>query len=287
MVTHALRAMWTNLLRHNDHLSLPLHGPETSKIAGFRLWASNLDYSSAAHQGHLPPVIVNSGSLAMDDSEGDRQAGADVNNSHGRPSLTGWARIEEFFGRLDKSMVDDFNDDINILLTFAGLFSSVLTAFILQFCSLLQIDNSQATADLLAQLVSLQMGNLSSPSAVQSGPEQFKPPSSSVWINALWFLSLVLSLASALFGMMAKQWLREYMQWTTMMSLPEDAVLVRQLRYEAFMDWNTPAMLASIPALLEVAVILFLLGMVILLYTLNDVVADICTAYWSSSHANQ
>lgn len=41
----------------------------------------------------------------------------------------------------------------------------------------------------------------------------FVADSATRWINTLWFLSLVFSLASALFGIMVKQWIREYMQW--------------------------------------------------------------------------
>ncbi|KAF8551130.1 hypothetical protein OG21DRAFT_1487242 [Imleria badia] len=212
----------------------------------------------------------------MPDTQGDQPAGVNVNNCLGRPSLTGWERIEDHYKDLDQNMVDGFKNDIDTLLVFAGLFSAVLTAFLMQSNTLLRVDNSQTTVELLAQLVALQMGNSSNHSAVQ--PTPFTPSSPSVLINTLWYLSLVLSLASALFGMMAKQWLREYMQWTIMSTLPADAVFLRQLRYEAFVDWKTPGILACIPVLLEVAVILFFVGMVVHLFTLNAIVADVCTA---------
>ena len=62
------------------------------------------------------------------------------------------------------------------------------------------------------------------------------------------------------------------------MSKPsETQVCLRQARYEAFMDWRMPVIIASIPALLEIALILFLIGADIFLWTLNGIVFGVCT----------
>ena len=87
-----------------------------------------------------------------------------------------------------------------------------------------------------------------------------KAAPSSVWFNSLWFLSLILSSAAALFGMLGKQWLKEYMKWTTMSQPPEIKICLRQVRYDAFGDWYMPVIIAFIPGLLEIALILFLVG---------------------------
>ena len=109
-------------------------------------------------------------------------------------------------------------------------------------------------------------------------PPSLSPSSSARWINALFFFSLVLSLAAALFGIMAKQWVREYMKWNAPLAAPRENVLVRQIRFEAWESWNVEAIMWSIPFLLEVAMILFLLGTVALLWTLDSVVAASATA---------
>lgn len=105
----------------------------------------------------------------------------------------------------------------------------------------------------------------------------FVADSTTRWINALWFLSLVFSLASALFGILVKQWIREYMQWNAALASPRDNVLVRQIRFEAWNTWNVPATIASIPALLELALVFFVSGLVILLWTLDPVVSIVIT----------
>lgn len=109
------------------------------------------------------------------------------------------------------------------------------------------------------------------------------PLTPSVWINSLWFLSLVLSLTSALFGMIAKQWIREYMQWSTTAWLPQDFIALRQRRYEAFLKWKVPATIAAIPVLLEISLIFFFVGLAILLFTINGIVAGLSTAVIGAS----
>lgn len=108
-------------------------------------------------------------------------------------------------------------------------------------------------------------------------PLDFVADAPTRWINILWFLSLIFSLSAALFGILVKQWIREYMQWNSALALPRDNVLVRQVRFEAWNKWNVPATIASIPALLEIALVFFFCGLGILLWTLDPVVSIVIT----------
>ncbi|PSR72999.1 hypothetical protein PHLCEN_2v11103 [Hermanssonia centrifuga] len=161
----------------------------------------------------------------------------------------------------------------------AGLFSAVLTAFIVPAFGLLQQDNTQVSADILAR-ISAKLDSLQiTPSFINStashapSASSFTVSASARWINILWFLSLLFSLSSALFGIFAKQWIREYLQWNQTTASPWENILVRQLRSEAWVKWKVPAGIAAIPALLEIAVVLFVIGLVIFLWTLDRVVA--------------
>lgn len=89
----------------------------------------------------------------------------------------------------------------------------------------------------------------------------------------LWFLSLVFSVAAALFGILVKQWIREYLRWNSVLGTARDNVLLRQVRSEAWDDWKVPAIISAIPALLEIGVILFFAGMIVFLWTLETSVA--------------
>jgi hypothetical protein len=147
----------------------------------------------------------------------------------------------------------------------AGLFSAVLTAFVVESYSSL----NQYTAVNVLQQISLQLANSSEP-AFAPAP-YFTPARSDVRVNVLWFLALVLSLTAALFGLLMKQWLHEYMSWTKI-SPYEIAVGVRQFRYESLSRWRLHAICASLPWLVQTSLALFLIGLVDFLLHLSTFV---------------
>ncbi|EEB98162.1 hypothetical protein MPER_02379 [Moniliophthora perniciosa FA553] len=120
-------------------------------------------------------------------------------------------------------MVKGWRDDIDTLLVFAGLFSAVVTAFVIESYKWLDKDPADTTVTLLTQLISVQVNGSQS---VSFEPTQFKPDASSIRINVFWFLSLILSLTSALFGLLCKQWVREHQRDTTTRT-PGEALALR------------------------------------------------------------
>jgi hypothetical protein len=102
-------------------------------------------------------------------------------------------------------------------------------------------------------------------------PPPFQPSTVAVRVNTLWFLSLSLGLLAALAGLLVKQWLRAY-------NAPARAsvrarVRVRQARHAALMRWRVPVIVSLLPFILQAAVGLFLVGLVILLWSLDNIVA--------------
>ena len=169
----------------------------------------------------------------------------------------------------------------------AGLFSAILTAFLVQTYPMLQADGMDTTNQLLALSVSTQLrtaGTIISDSLNQTlttladaVSTSFSPSTATRWINILFFLSLVFSLAAALFSILAKQWIREYIKWNSPLALPRENVLVRQIRIEAWEDWQV----STIPIFLELGMILFLSGVILLMWTLDDIVAITVTIFIS------
>lgn len=150
---------------------------------------------------------------------------------------------------------------------------------------MLQPDNTDTNNQLLAYGFASQPARFPPPPALNATittlleTPAFSPTASARWINTLFFLSLILSLASALFGILAKQWLREYMQWNSPLGAPKENIIVRQIRIQAWEAWQVASIIAAIPALLELAMVLFLVGLVILLWTLDSIVAIIVTVF--------
>ncbi|EMD40191.1 hypothetical protein CERSUDRAFT_151217 [Gelatoporia subvermispora B] len=92
----------------------------------------------------------------------------------------------------------------------AGLVSAILTAFNVEISSTLQPNpvpdlNTQILLQISAQLSNLSVNSESMPFIMPTQDELTS--SSSIWVNALWFSNLILSLASASLGIVVRQWL--------------------------------------------------------------------------------
>ncbi|THG99996.1 hypothetical protein EW026_g2451 [Hermanssonia centrifuga] len=179
---------------------------------------------------------------------------------------TGWAGIENHMREYDEGEMKVLNDDIDALLIFAGLFSAVLTAFVVPSYLLLQPDNSQLSVQILDR-ISAQLARfeilppfINSTASDSSASPPFQVSTSARWMNCLWFLSLILSLSSALF---------RYSCQTV-----DSRISAMEKAWEG---WKVSAGISTIPALLELAVVLFLAGLVVLVWTLDTVVAIVIT----------
>ncbi|KAJ7893811.1 hypothetical protein B0H13DRAFT_1625075, partial [Mycena leptocephala] len=179
------------------------------------------------------------------------------------------ARIWKLYMKkvFDENRATTINRDLDSLLIFvriddlktlrAGLFSAILSAFLIEIRKGLKEDSSSITNSLLATLIQAQ--NSTNPQVSSDTP--FVPMASTLWIIGLWFMSLVLSLNSALWATMAKGWL-------TNISTASNWVNV-SLHFEHF-DGTDQSFLTftiqSLPVLIHLAVLLFSAGLVILLF---------------------
>ncbi|KZV96608.1 hypothetical protein EXIGLDRAFT_732645 [Exidia glandulosa HHB12029] len=108
-------------------------------------------------------------------------------------------------------MLDGWSKTLDILLIFAGLFSAVATAFIVESYKSLQPDFAEYTARALFILVSAPINASGVDSApTLPDPTTFIVATRSRWINGIWFTSLSLSLAVALLCILVKQWIGQY-----------------------------------------------------------------------------
>jgi hypothetical protein len=141
----------------------------------------------------------------------------------------------------------------------------------------LQEDYTKTSVDLLRQ-ISHQLANPSLPAAPDSS--QFQVQRSDVQVNVCWFVSLVLSLVVALFGIFFKQWMRSYMTWTDVTPY-RDAVAIRHFRYRTLEIWHIETILELLPTLLQLSVVIFLGGLFLFLWgsipSLTIVMAAFCS----------
>ncbi|CAK5279128.1 unnamed protein product, partial [Mycena citricolor] len=94
----------------------------------------------------------------------------------------------------DRGLIDGWRSEMDGLLIFAGLFSGVVTTFIIESYKTLSPDPGSQTLALLSQ-ISHQLANLNNGTAVADAlppAAAFSPPISALVCNALWFTSLAL-----------------------------------------------------------------------------------------------
>jgi len=145
-------------------------------------------------------------------------------------------------------------------------------------------DSAGNTVVLLAQ-ISRQLDGISNgthvPSAAStsfspdSGAQQSSPPASAVWVNSLWFLSLVISLFCALLATLQQRWARRYLGLTRPQVAIHKRGHIHSFLAEGINRFNVHYVVEAIPALLHVSVFLFLAGLVISLFTIHHTVAYI------------
>ncbi|KAK1221433.1 hypothetical protein PQX77_015761, partial [Marasmius sp. AFHP31] len=149
-----------------------------------------------------------------------------------------------------------------MLLVFAGLFSAVVTAFTIESYQWLEESPEEMTVALLRQMSQQMNGSVNNSNL--SSPQPFEVTSSVIAINVLWFLSLIIALVDALFALLCKQWLREHDR-PTHTATPEEALALRELRNKSLDQWHVSTFMAVLPILLEIALFLFLAGLLELL----------------------
>ncbi|KAK1236512.1 hypothetical protein PQX77_000241 [Marasmius sp. AFHP31] len=178
-----------------------------------------------------------------------------------KPTLeASWEAIEKEMRSLEEGWMGGWKDDIDTLLVFAGLFSAVVTAFVVESYQWLEEAPEDATVALLRQIFQQMNG-----SAVSPPSPPFEPSPFAVRVNILWFLSLTIGLVVALVGLLCKQWVRELRRPTHTHS-PSDTVAGILLRTWSADTWHVSTIITSLPLLLELALFLFFAGLLDLLH---------------------
>lgn len=157
----------------------------------------------------------------------------------------------------------------------AGLFSAVLASFLVAVYPSLQpspMDMMNYTLDRIANQTAgynFTDGRLiaANPSTT---PFSFSARPEDIRVNALWFASLVISLATASFGIIVKQWLDDYL--AIGIPAPRARLRLRHFREPQIRGWKVYELAACLPLLLHISLGLFFVG---LCYFTSDIHATI------------
>ena len=128
----------------------------------------------------------------------------------------------------------------------------------------------------LLQQISQQLSGLANHTIVTPQEYQpFSPSTSIVCVNAMWILSLIVSITCALLATLMQQWGRQYVQLPQLRTIPRERAYVRSFLFLGLEQFGMPYMVELIPTLLHLSVFLFFVGLVIFLFTIFTTVAII------------
>ncbi|KAL1741529.1 hypothetical protein HDZ31DRAFT_66839 [Schizophyllum fasciatum] len=176
----------------------------------------------------------------------------------------------------DMELIEGWRDTLDVLLVFAGLFSAVVTTFVVQSSQALQPDYAQVAASLMAEMLAIQRA-WATGLAVDDVPrssltlDSVSASSLDYWCNGLWFSSLALSMSAALMAVLVKQWLLAFSSHVS--GTPKHQALARQFRLIGVERWNVPLIVGLLPMLLHVSLLLFFVGLSLYIFTFDAAIA--------------
>ncbi|THH01269.1 hypothetical protein EW026_g1399 [Hermanssonia centrifuga] len=210
-----------------------------------------------------------------------RKVLSDIANGKSRSNSQGWPEMAKTLRDMDEEKIKDTKEDIDTLLVFAGLFAAVLTPFLAETYQTLS-QSSDDTSVVILQQISTQVANYvinnrtihsTAPPFPADSPSFVTPPFA-LSVNILWFASLTLAMVTASFGILVKQWLREYMSVETSRSA-KARLRVRHFRGTALEDWKVFDIAAALPLLLQLS----------LVYTVTPMVGGWATLFFFATVA--
>ncbi|KAJ3538621.1 hypothetical protein NMY22_g5091 [Coprinellus aureogranulatus] len=172
-----------------------------------------------------------------------------------------WQLYLEEAEDIAKYKAASWNTTLDTLLIFAGLFAGVVSSFIIDARKDLQPHNEE-------RLLSSIFDWLRSRS-VDDKP--FDIPRTTTGVSALWMVSLLTTIFSAIMGVLAKAWLAKYVPASTRREA-RDAYRRYQLDGQAE-RWHLKEVLIFVPMLVQGAAILFLIGLILQLRDDSPVIA--------------
>ncbi|KAG8773558.1 hypothetical protein FRC12_002466 [Ceratobasidium sp. 428] len=254
-------------------------------VATKRVWLSNLKFAGlkplqntepgTAIAESSPPLIrpqtnINQTTSTRIGLEPYERIASEKPGEELAPNAAIWEMYVEEAREQDKELVDGKNRNLDQMLLFATLFSAILTAFIIESKNLLEQDSADLTVTLLLAIAQSQQRM--EQNAPQTLPSMERPPFSvpitARWINGLWYTSLALSLSAALIALLAKEWLSSFI--SSRPRSPRKYALSRQMKYQGISQWKALHIINLLPTLLHFSLLLFSLGLVTYLWTLDS-----------------
>ncbi|KAF8490247.1 hypothetical protein F5888DRAFT_1742198 [Russula emetica] len=203
-------------------------------------------------------------------------------------SSTLFSQYLSYADKHDKEQAESWKASAEGTLVFTGLFAAALATFVIDSYKSLLPDSAGNAVVLLSQ-ISRQLDGLSNGTQVpitasltsispQSSTQRSAPPASAVWVNSLWFLSLVISLFCSLLATLQQRWARRYLQVTQPHVAIHERARIRSYFAKGVTRFRVSVTVEAIPALLHISVFLLLAGLIVSLFRIHHTIAYVVLA---------
>jgi hypothetical protein len=149
-----------------------------------------------------------------------------------------------------------------------------MSAFLVELLGRLEQDPMDIIQDVLIYQTQMMRNSSLGPYV----PPDFSPPEHIVVVNGLFYASLGVMILAALIAMLIKSWVREFDRGLRAMSLPEQRAKTREFRYLGMERWGLPEMVGVLPLLVQISLLLFSIGLVLLLFHISRPSFGVTTA---------
>ncbi|KAF9801968.1 hypothetical protein IEO21_09995 [Rhodonia placenta] len=196
-----------------------------------------------------------------------------------------WSLCADEVWKFEERQVNKWKENISNLLLFAGLFSTILAAFLAAFYMLLSPQAPDATTQVLV-VMSIQLSLLTAAVAnhnltntqqatLDAAIATTAPTTTTISTGVLWFIAVIFSLSAASISIAVGQWLHHHIDRAS--SLSRQSVRIWSLRRRGLQKWHVQAIIDSLPILLQISLASFLVGLLNIVWRLDYVVASIST----------
>ncbi|KAG2002248.1 hypothetical protein CC2G_004451 [Coprinopsis cinerea AmutBmut pab1-1] len=159
-----------------------------------------------------------------------------------------WGLYLKEAGEEAKEQVELWKTGLESLLLFAGLFAGVVASFLVESRKKLRLEDQE--------FLLMEIRN-----ALRNEPpplESYEPKAIDVWVNGLWFTSLLTTLFGAIVGVLARSWLIRFSPINTRQEATE--AYKRWMLDQRSERWRLRKVITFIPLLVQLAFFLFAAG---------------------------
>ncbi|KAI0274301.1 hypothetical protein BGY98DRAFT_79872 [Russula aff. rugulosa BPL654] len=197
-------------------------------------------------------------------------------SNFGDPSGPLFSLYSDIADEEDDEMAARWQQDAKDILIFTGLFSAAVSVLLAVSVLDLKPNSQDISAVYLANIYQVlahaELNITLPPTSIPPIPssEPFSPRRSAIWVNSLWFLSLVINLTCALLATSLHQWSRRYNRFTHPSRCgPEKRARLRAFFRRGMDKMYLPLTVETLPALIHLSLFLFFAGLAVFLFNIN------------------